>query len=89
MEMAGRNVSSTARSRMESTEDRGILHTMATSGITDTKRFLDRFTQVIAERICTFQNLLLCMQNLTVKLEFSSMLFDGMKNKEVLTYYEL
>jgi hypothetical protein len=50
MEMAGRNVLSNARSRMECTEDRGILHTMATSGITDTKRFLDRFTQVIEEK---------------------------------------
>jgi hypothetical protein len=66
MEMAGRNVSSTARSHMECTEDRGILHTMATSGITDTKHFIDRFTQVIAERICTFQNLLLCMHIYTV-----------------------
>jgi hypothetical protein len=50
METPGRNVSSTTGTNMECTEETGILHIMATSGITDTRRFLDRFTQVIAKK---------------------------------------
>jgi hypothetical protein len=49
-----------------------------TSGITDTKRFLDRFTQVIAKEFAHFKTSF-CACIFNSSLEFSSMLFDCMK----------